>query len=716
MQDGSRPHHERAHLGQQIGHVDLVGHRHPDHVHARRSQVECLGLRLLVGAEQAALARVVLAGQAGVAPGPRVGLAVRPANRHRHGCDDLVTVPWHPGGCPVRDRRPYAVQHRRPATRRDDRARCGRIEGGQTHPLAPRGRSTDRIDEVVRRALDLEQGTTAVAGPQCGGDPGCFPCHDQADPRAARRRAQGVQPARLGPPVLTPGGQPHLRVAQADGQGGRVVLSGWVVFGMERQSEVEQDLWRRHPTPPKLFDMRTIVREAYDTPGLPSTVLGPVLALTRRLREGGLPVSTGESIDAVRALAQVDPGRRVQVRAALRASLVKDPAHDDVFALAFEAVFLRPRDRAGRDPDVRPRRSSRVVRGDDTTDALADAITAGDNAEVDRLLDDAVDRWAGEPDGRSVEHHVQRVLRGVDLARLFRRVLQPDPGADTLQRNVGAAEANARMEEIRRRIEALVAASLGDLVGAPPAQPDALEDTPLLRAGPDELAALRSTVRPLARRLATRLGRKARRRGHGTLDMRRTLRRSIASGGVPIDIVLKRRHPTKPDLVVLCDVSGSTAQFAPFTLALLHAVHQEFRRVRSFVFVDGIVEITDLLESSPGVLDPRHLLDRRGLMARDGRSDYALAFEHFLRAWPDAVSPKSTVIICGDARSHDRRPAAPAMAELGRRSRRLYWLDPEPRAEWDLADSDLALYEMYCTDVFEVSTLRQLAECVARIA
>jgi uncharacterized protein with von Willebrand factor type A (vWA) domain len=198
--------------------------------------------------------------------------------------------------------------------------------------------------------------------------------------------------------------------------------------------------------------------------------------------------------------------------------------------------------------------------------------------------------------------------------------------------------------------------------------------------------------------------------------MRRTLRRSIASGGVPIDIVLKRRHPTKPDLVVLCDVSGSTAQFAPFTLALLHAVHQEFRRVRSFVFVDGIVEITDVLETSPGVLDPRHLLDRRGLMAHDGRSDYALAFERFLRTWPDAVGPKTTVIVCGDARSHDRRSAAPAMAELARRSRRLYWLDPEPRAEWNLADSDLALYEMYCTEVFEVSTLRQLSESVARIA
>jgi len=196
--------------------------------------------------------------------------------------------------------------------------------------------------------------------------------------------------------------------------------------------------------------------------------------------------------------------------------------------------------------------------------------------------------------------------------------------------------------------------------------------------------------------------------------MRRTLRRSIGSGGVPLDVILKRRHPTKPDLVVLCDVSGSTAQFAPFTLALLHAMHQEFRRVRSFVFVDGIVEITDLLESAPGVLDPRHLLDRRGLLARDGRSDYALAFSRLLAGWPEVVGPRTTVIISGDARSHDRPAAVPQVAELARLSRRLYWLDPEPRAEWGSGDSAMPVYADHCTDVFEVSTLGQLVECVAR--
>jgi uncharacterized protein with von Willebrand factor type A (vWA) domain len=178
---------------------------------------------------------------------------------------------------------------------------------------------------------------------------------------------------------------------------------------------------------------------------------------------------------------------------------------------------------------------------------------------------------------------------------------------------------------------------------------------------------------------------------------------------------MRRRRRSRPDLVVLCDVSGSTAQFAPFTLALLHAVHREFRRVRSFVFVDGIAEITDLVESANGVVDPRHLLAHRGLIAGDGRSDYARALRRFLDAWPDAVTPKTTVLIVGDARSHDRRPAAAEVSQLRDMSRRIYWLNPEPRDEWNTGDSKLDSYSADCAGVFEVSTLRQLGECVAII-
>jgi hypothetical protein len=197
--------------------------------------------------------------------------------------------------------------------------------------------------------------------------------------------------------------------------------------------------------------------------------------------------------------------------------------------------------------------------------------------------------------------------------------------------------------------------------------------------------------------------------------MRRTIRASMGTGGVPVRPVLRRKRPTKPDLIVLCDVSGSTAEFAPFTLTLLHAVHQEFRRVRSFVFVDGIVEITDILASSPGVLDPRQLLGRKGLIVKDGRSDYRRVLATFLDTWGDGVTAKSTVIIAGDTRSHRRDSAVAELAEIQHRARRLYWLNPEPRHEWDTLDSCATEYGNHCTDFFEVSTIRQLIDAVTQI-
>ena len=189
----------------------------------------------------------------------------------------------------------------------------------------------------------------------------------------------------------------------------------------------------------------------------------------------------------------------------------------------------------------------------------------------------------------------------------------------------------------------------------------------------------------------------------------------MGTGGVPVKPVLRRKRPTKPDLIVLCDVSGSTAEFAPFTLTLLHAVHQEFRRVRSFVFVDGIVEITEILANSPGVLDPRQLLGGRGLIVNDGRSDYRRVLAHFLDVWGDAVTAKTTVIIAGDTRSHRREPATAELAELQHRARRLYWLNPEQRHEWDELDSCATEYANHCTDMFEVSTIRQLISAVTQI-
>lgn len=456
---------------------------------------------------------------------------------------------------------------------------------------------------------------------------------------------------------------------------------------------------------------------ALDTPpGLPD--VGPVLvlALAARLRRGGVPVSTSEVLDAVSALRHVELAARSRVRAVLRATLVKDLSHEVLFRRSFEAVFPRMK----REPSEAgaPHTSAREPQSaeDELMESVVRALREGDEDGLDDALDEAIDRFAGgQDDGRSAGHHAQRMLRRMNVPDLYRRYLEQDEEqASALNASASAAEARVAMGQLGRRIEDMLAGQLREGDGAIQQQLEDVLDRPLLRAGADELVAMRMAMRPLARRLAARLGAQRRRGGTG-LDMRRTIRASMGYGGVPAKPVLRRRRPSKPDLVVLCDVSGSTAQFAPFTLTLLHAVHEEFRRVRSFVFIDGIVEITEILEANPGVLDPHHLLSRRGLVAHDGRSDYARALTTFLSTWGDSVTARTTVIIAGDARAHERESATSVVAELDHRSRRLYWLNPEPRSEWDRLDSRASEYAAHCTDAFEVSTIRQLTAAVTQI-
>ncbi|CAB4880984.1 unannotated protein [freshwater metagenome] len=442
-----------------------------------------------------------------------------------------------------------------------------------------------------------------------------------------------------------------------------------------------------------------------------------VVTLVGRLRRSGLAVSTSEALDAMAATAAVGLGSRRDLRVALKAALVKDASHDVAFDRGFDATYPRTRRAQPEGQGIEAPGTQDPNTDDPALDDLVRALRDGDLEHVDDLLEAAIDRHGGShDDGRSAGHHTQRTLRRMNIPNLYRRYLDQSQGETDLDRALETAEAAAAMEQMKRRMEDLVSGRMReDDGGASRQQLEDPEDRPLLRAGADELVAMRQAMRPLARRLATRLGNR-RRRGTSGLDMRRTIRSSMGTGGVPVQPVLRRRRPTKPDLIVLCDVSGSTAQFAPFTLTLLHAVHQEFRRVRSFVFIDGIVEITDILASSPGVLDPQHLLARKGLIVKDGRSDYRRAFDAFIQTWGSAVTSKTTVIIAGDTRSHDREPATAQVAELEHLARRLYWLNPEPRAEWDSLDSRASEYARHCTDAFEVSTIRELIAAVAQIA
>jgi uncharacterized protein with von Willebrand factor type A (vWA) domain len=243
------------------------------------------------------------------------------------------------------------------------------------------------------------------------------------------------------------------------------------------------------------------------------------------------------------------------------------------------------------------------------------------------------------------------------------------------------------------------------------------EDMEFVNASGEDIDDMRRIMGPLSRRLASRLTRRRRHGHHGSLDFRATIRRSMAYGGVPAELRFHPPRPTKPELVVIADISGSVASFARFTLQLLYALSSEFSKVRCFVFVDGLTEVTELLEQADDLNDlVARVNEQTAMLWIDGHSDYGHAFRTLVDTWGAGLSPRSSVIILGDARNNYHASEADALASLSGKVRHVFWLNPEPRSGWDAGDSIVAEYAPYCDEVRECRTLGQLQEFIEDLA
>jgi uncharacterized protein len=441
--------------------------------------------------------------------------------------------------------------------------------------------------------------------------------------------------------------------------------------------------------------------------------------LAARLRGAGADVSLSELLDAAEGMRHIDLADRAQLRTALRATLVKHAHELERFDALFDRCFparpvaaLEPADDSGAAAVAGTAGLPSAALGD----RVRDAVDAGTEEELRILAEEAVGRHAGFEDGaRTERYHVYRVLRAVELAHLLHDALRR---ARERGEDLSRADVAARIEALRRLITEEVRARLATAdpaAGAVPATPANPFDVELAAATATQLAEVRAAVRPLARRLAARLRRRRQSIRSGAVDMKRTVRRSVASGGVPLDVAYRRPHAHKPEVFTLCDVSGSVADFAAFTLTLISALADELARTRSFAFVDAVDEITGVVDACTGVVEPWQVLQAGRVIGPDGHSDYGRVLHDFRDRYGRSLTDRSTIIVTGDARTNYRPPAADVLAEIATRVRAVYWLNPEPRAQWDTADSVLHAYVPHCRGVFEVRTLRHLADAVERI-
>ncbi|MFE7584819.1 VWA domain-containing protein [Streptomyces gardneri] len=443
--------------------------------------------------------------------------------------------------------------------------------------------------------------------------------------------------------------------------------------------------------------------------------------LVAALRDHGFGIGTGETVDAGHALEAVGFTDRERVREALAATLLHGERQRPVFDRVFDLYFPLGGGNDG-DDSARPALDGTAADLAELRERLAAALAADDGAALAQLAAEAVGGFGGygsgpETDGWSSYQALSRLRPETLLARVreARRSEEPEFADRLLD------------EEIRRRIEAFrervrtearrrVAERQGRDRVARRAVAGTADGVDFLLAGRDQLDELRRTVRPLARKLATRLAARRRRAARGEIDLRRTLRRSLSTGGVPVRPVLRRRRPGRPELVLLCDVSGSVAGFAQFTMLLVQALHDQFSRVRVFAFVNRVDEVTGLI--ARGAADPAGLGDRilaeAELTGWHGQSDYGTALGEFADRYAEAVSPRTVLFVLGDARTNRADPNLAALKRVADRARRVHWLNPEQSSLWGTGDSEAPAYAEV-VDMRPCRNARQLGALIGRL-
>src|SRR5215217_6715192 len=430
---------------------------------------------------------------------------------------------------------------------------------------------------------------------------------------------------------------------------------------------------------------------------------------------------------------------------ALAATLVKNASHWKAFETVFEVYFsMRGRQYAmGEDEEAMAELEEAAagagerVPGAGGADALTreelaellyKALLNSDEALMRAVARAAVLRFAGMEPARPVggTYYLYRTLRNLDLDGMVERLMETakeQAGGELtpLEERLERDELELRTDQVRKEVEAEIrrrlVADRGVEAMARTLRKPLPEDVDFMHASREEMAQLRRALHPLTRKLAVRLARKRRHGRKGPLDFRSTMRHSLSYGGVPAELKFKYPRPSKPEIMVVADISGSVAAFARFTLHLVYAISSQFSRVRSFVFIDGLDEVTRYFENCEDIVEAIHRVNTEAdVVWVDGHSDYGHAFEVFWDKYGRDVGPKTTVLLLGDARNNYHAAQSWVVKEMRHKARHVYWLNPEPRSYWNTGDSIVGEYGIHTDGVYECRNLRQLEGFVEKLA
>ncbi|GJN98178.1 hypothetical protein NJB1907f44_10490 [Mycobacterium marinum] len=468
------------------------------------------------------------------------------------------------------------------------------------------------------------------------------------------------------------------------------------------------------------------IRPSY--PLAPHGLPGHLVGFVEALRGSGISVGPSETVDAGRVMAALGFEDREVLREGIACAVLRRPDHRDTYDAMFDLWFpaalgaraVITEEQAGQSEGLPP----------DDVEAmrqmLLDLLTDNpDLADMDQrlvgMIARIVETYGKYNSSRGPSFSSYQALKAMALDELEGKLLagllapygdEPTP----TQEQIAKAIAAQRVSQLRKMVDAETKRRTAEQLGRDHVQmygiPQLSENVEFLRASGEQLRQMRRVVAPLARTLATRLAARRRRARAGSIDLRKTLRKSMSTGGVLIDVVLRKPRPARPELVVLCDVSGSVAGFSHFTLLLVHALRQQFSRVRVFAFIDTTDEVTHMFGPDADLAVAIQRITREaGVYSRDGHSDYGNAFVSFMQGFPNVLSPRSSLLVLGDGRTNYRNPATDVLADMVTASRHAHWLNPEPQHLWGSGDSAVPRYQEVIA-MHECRSAKQLATVI----
>lgn len=405
-----------------------------------------------------------------------------------------------------------------------------------------------------------------------------------------------------------------------------------------------------------------------------------VLTFIRLLRAQGVRVSVAESLDALQGVGCVGVHDRELLRLTLRTALVKaqrDFATFDVLFARFFSLPQRRRKRRGQ-PQPQPGDGQKPV-----PQPNGQAMSPPPQDTPPRPLPFPTPAPASPPASPPTAADAEAQAEAEALAHLADLESTWEQHLEEAQKPQHAAAIEAAEQaDLRLRLDQLFP--------------------------PDRLADIYHEMERIVARLLARRALRTRQARRGRVDLRRTVLHGLRQGSeVPFTLVRKRRTISKLRLIVLCDVSGSVWHVSTFLLKLVHTLQGEFANVRSMVFVNSLVEVTELFQRMrfPEDLETLRQYPHLNLF---GFSDFGRVFYQFWDEFLGELTRETVLLILGDARNNGFDSQSWVLEDLRQRSHRLIWLHPEPRRDWYTGDAVLADYAPYCAHVLECWTLEHL--------